>query len=382
MTAWGYQAYLLRVAPPHRPRTLQRLNSVGEAHVDLLAEMRSELGRLGQAFYRNEHRAEGFRIYSTDPHGRSEFIRLRRGPVGNPGETYEVESGQSIETTASTALLSELRAAVYIPEGSYYGFLFVERVGGRHAKDLIYQRVIVPIAKRLGMVIRLEGFAETADWRRELSGQTILRVSEVLKPTSSAQDASTPTPDVLVRVSAEGQGLTSHSEAIKTRIFDIFERHNAQYRTLADIAPLEARRQVWAEIKKRDGTTRREYRKAPRSAFTVEDAAELEALTLELTRLDDGSADDEVLRELRGVLPVDREAYQSRRMEVGLGTDHPEKHFVLEGDRVPQLVYPLGARLVDSELQGAWEASAERFLSGLAVSVSADWLLNRQNDQE
>ena len=378
MAAHGYLAYLVRVSPPHRTRNLQRLSAMGVPAKDLLIELRAELRTLGATFYKNPSKAEGFRLHSSDNHGRSTFIRLRRGPVGNPGETFDVDSGASSETGDNTALLSELRAAFFVPEDSYFGFLFVERNGGRHLKDLIYQRIIVPIAKRNTMIIRVEAFAETDDWKKELAGQQVLRVTEVLRKTDSAQDDST-VDDTIVKISAEGLGLTRMSQDIKDLLFNLLDRRRSRYLIEAGIAPLGARKKVLSTVKKRDGSTVERMKDAPKSVFTVADAQELDALVAELERVKSGTGTAHDLRDqLEAALPVDRDGLESRRLEVGLGEERAEKTFVLETDSVPQLVYELQKRLLDIELQRTWEAHAERFLASLGVSVPAGWLLNRK----
>lgn len=375
MAAYGYLAYLVRVSPPHRTRNLQRLSAIGSPPKDLLNEVNEELKSIGAKFHKNPSKAEGFRLHSHDSHGRSTFIRLRRGPVGNPGETFDVDSGKSNETGDNTALLSELRAALFVPEDSYFGFLFVERNGGRHLKDLIYQRVIVPIAKRNKMVIRVEAFAETEDWKKELAGQQVLRVTEVLRKKDSAQDDST-VDDTLVRVSAEGSRLRSMSQNIKEQVLSVLDRRHDRYVLESSIAPLEARRKILGTVKKRDGSEVERMKNAPKSIFTVADANELDSLIAELDSIkSDNVTAGNVREELEAVLPVQRDGYESRRLEVGLGEERAEKTFVLEADSVPQLVYPLLKRLLDIELQRTWEAHAETFLAGLDVDVPVDWLL-------
>lgn len=374
MPAYGYLAYLVRVTHRSRPRDLQRLSAMGHENFDLLRLFRSTLADLGNNYYSKANKAEGFRINRTDQHGRSEFIRIRRGPEGNPGETYDTETGSSVETNDKTALLSELRAALFVPEDSYYGFLFVERVGGRHLKDLIYTHMLAPISKKLNMPLRVEAFAEIEDWRLELAPQKVLRVTEVLKHTDSAQDAST-VDDTLVKVTAEGSVLRAMTEPIKDRVFDVLNRRNRKYRLLADIAPFENRRRVWGQI---GGKNPREgYKAAPKKSFTVADLDELEALKLQLEALDETSPSATLLDELQQVLPIDRDDFESQRVEVALGNEQPEKTFVVESESVPQLVYPLGGRLVDLLLQRTWEAQVERFLATLGVTTPAGWLLNQ-----
>lgn len=372
MVAYGYLAYLIRVSPPHRPRELQRLSAIGEHSVDLLAALESELEQMGARFHQNPGLAEGFRKHSHETRGRSIMIRLRRGPVGNPGETFDVESEESVETGLTTALLSELRAGIYIPRDSYFGFLFVERVGGRHLKDLIHRLIIRPVSLSTQMGIRVEAFALTDDWRRELAGKQVLRVTEILQQVDSGHDPST-VDDVTVRVSAEGAGLSSRGDDLKARIFDVLDRRHLEYRKLAEIASLEQRRTIWGERKTRDGSVVPQRKKAPRSAFTVSDEAEWESLVAEIEAARVGSANDELLGELQVLLPVDRDEYESRRLEVSFGSERPEKTFVVAGDRVPQLVYEFGGWLTDTELREAWDATAEQFLRSLGVGLPSGW---------
>ncbi|GAB3617403.1 hypothetical protein GCM10027416_19600 [Okibacterium endophyticum] len=376
MVAYGYLAYLIRVSPPYRPRELQRLSAIGEHKVDLLASLEAELDKVGPRFHQNPGLAEGFRKHSHDVRGRSIFIRLRRGPVGNPGETFDTESEESVETGQTTALLSELRAVIYVPRDSYFGFLFVERVGGRHLKDLIHSRVIRPISLSTQMGIRVEAFALTDDWRKELAGKQVLRVTEVLEQVDSGHDPST-VDDVTVRVSAEGAGLSSRGDDLKARVFDILDRRHLEYRKLAEIAPLEQRRMIWAERKKRDGSIVPQRKKAPRSAFSVSDETEWEALVAAIEAARSGSLNDDLLGELQELLPVNRDEYESRRVEVSFGTERPEKTFVVAGDRVPQLVYEFGGWLTDTELRQAWDATAEQFLRGLGVDLPSGWPLEK-----
>lgn len=374
MPAYGYLAYLVRATHRSRPRDLQRLSAMGHENIDLIELFRNTLVDLGNGYYSKANKAEGFRINRTDPHGRSEFIRIRRGPEGNPGETYDTETGTSVETNDKTALLSELRAALFVPEDSYFGFLFVERVGGRHLKDLVYTHMLAPISQQLNMPLRVEAFGEIEDWRLELAPQKVLRVTEVLKHSDSAQDAST-VDDTVVKVTAEGSALRSMTDPIKDRVLDVLARRNRKYRLLADIAPYENRRRVWGQI---GGKNPREgYKASPKKFFTVADHDELEALKLQLESLDETSESGALLDELQQVLPIDREDYKSQRVEVALGNEQPEKTFVVESDSVPQLVYPLGGRLGDLQLQRTWEAQAERFLATLGVTTPSGWLLEQ-----
>lgn len=375
MTAYAYLPYLIRVAPAHRPRQLFRLSDAGHDHVDLLQKIAAELQSIGGGFHHNEVLAEGFRLKRNNPFGRSMLLWMRRGPVGNPGEAYDIDTEEEVETGINTALLSELRAGFYIPERSYFGFLFVERVGGRHLKDLIYQRVIMPIAKAFDVSIRVEAYAETDDWRKELSGQQVLRVTEVLNMSASKEDASTLDEDLSVRVATEGPVLSRMTGDVKDVIFDALDRRHAEYRLLAQIAPLQSRRNIWGDVT-RNGEKKQGWKPAPRSAFTVADSEELTAQLLELDKLRGNGAPEELLEQLQQLVPVDRSELESRRLEVAFGEKIPQKNFVVESDRLPQLVYPLGRRLTDVELQRLWEAQAEAFLRGLGVNLPDGWLVS------
>lgn len=372
MVAYGYLAYLIRVAPPHRERSLETLSAIGSANVDLLEEVQRELTGLGSGFHRNPVLAEGFRKRAHSRRGRSIHLWVRRGPVGSLGETFDTESETSTETGLATALLSELRASFYIPKGSYYGFLFVERVGGRHLKDLLVQRIIKPISLTHQVNVRVEGFALSDDWRRELNTKQVLRVTELLQPRDSAHDAST-LDELQVRVAVEGAGLSRRGEDIKSMIFDVLDRRHRKYRELARIAPLERRRTVWREIQKRDGAVEHGWRRAPKSAFTAADEQEWRAISDEISALDTDSVSDELRQDLQSVLPVDRGEYESRRLEVSFGDERPERSFVIAGDRVPQFVYEFGERLVDAQLLAAWDATAAQFLSTLGVTLTPGW---------
>ena len=135
MAAFGYLIYLLRVNQPHRAKELQRLSAAGDNDDDLLDLIEKNLVALGSGYQHEPRTAEGYRVKLIDRRGRSLFVRLNKGPEGAPGETYNVETEESIETTEKQAQLSGLRALFVIPEDSYYGLLFVERVGVRHLKE-------------------------------------------------------------------------------------------------------------------------------------------------------------------------------------------------------------------------------------------------------
>lgn len=376
MVAYGYLAYLIRIAPPNRPRYLQRLGEFGPDGLDFLLEIERELKDLGDTFYRNDGLAEGYRLKSFIRRGRSIHLKMRRGPVGNPGEMLDVESLESVEAGTTKALLSEFRAAFYVPRDSYYGFLFVERIGGRHLKDLLYRLVARQISARTFMGVRVEGFALTDDWRAELAGKQVMRVTEVLSPLDSAHDPST-VEDLTVRVSAEGAGLTARDGDLKDRIFELLERKQEELRQLVKIAPLEARRKVMGETHRRDGTVIRELKAAPRDAFTVADEEEWRTLVAEIEALRQGPSSADLEADLQSVLPIDRAEYESRRVEVSFGQDRPEKTFVVAGDRVPQLVYEFSDRLLDTPLRQAWDATSAQFLRGIGATLPAQWPLEK-----
>jgi hypothetical protein len=355
MAAFGYLIYLLRVNQPHRAKELQRLSAAGDNDDDLLDLIQNNLVALGPGYQREPKTAEGYRVKLVDRRGRSLFVRLNKGPEGAPGETYNVETEESIETTEKQAQLSGLRALFVIPKDSYYGLLFVERVGVRHLKEVMANVAIRPAGQQSGVVTRIESFAEAKDWAAELAGKQALRMSELLEVTSTAQDASTPD-DTTVRVITEGGLLKQASGKIKEKITERLEAREGRLDALARASDLARKRA------------------ATKDAFTVQDEAELQALTESIAAMNKPLPVDEDLQgTLSGLVPVDRSMLKHKRFDVSLGTERAERTFVIESDAVPQFVYELGGRLTDAGLRDAWTAHAESILSNRGVTLPAGW---------
>ncbi len=356
MAAFGYLIYLLRVNQPMRPRELQRLSAAGDNEDDLLTLIKDNLDALGEQYHRLPKAAEGYRVKLVESRGRALFVKLNKGPEGSPGETYDIDTEESIETTERQAQLSGLRGLFVIPKDSYYGLLFVERVGIRHLKEVLTDVAIRPGGQRAGVVTRVESFAEAKDWEAEFADQQALRISELLEVTDSSSDASTPT-DTLVRVSAEGGQVRRATELIKAQIRRRLAAREQRLDVLAQASALAERR-----------------RTASRDAFTVQDEQEFKRLTDEIAAMDrPAPVDDDLQQTLSSVLPVERQHAQHKRFDVGLGTDRAERTFTIESDAVPQFVYELGGRRVDTALRDSWIAHAETILKNRGVTLPDDW---------
>lgn len=137
--------------PAHATRELQRLSAAGDNEDDLLTLIKDNLDALGEQYHRLPKAAEGYRVKLVESRGRALFVKLNKGPEGSPGETYDIDTEESIETTERQAQLSGLRGLFVIPKDSYYGLLFVERVGIRHLKEVLTD-VGVPPVLRTGTV--------------------------------------------------------------------------------------------------------------------------------------------------------------------------------------------------------------------------------------
>jgi hypothetical protein len=378
VAAFGYLVYLVRANAPHRSRALYRLNSCGPGSHDLLEVLYKRLAELGEDYHSDEKSADGYRIREVDRAGRSLWLRINKGPEGGRGETYDTETGISVDTNERTALLSGLRGQIFLPENSYFGLLFVERIGLRNLRELLYSKVVKPSAHHTESVIRVEAFAESEDWKRELQTQQALRVSEILYSSEGGEDASTPQ-DTIVRVVTEGPGLRRASQGIKDLITARLFRRDMKLDALARIAPVESRRKIVDTDHSENGHT--VYKKAPKSVFTVQDEAEYQALVMELNELEKAeTSDDDLKGALENVSPVNREHLKTKRFEVGIGNERPEKTFVLEGDAMPQFVYETGARLGDRQLRNLWETHASGILRNRSVRLPADWLLEPKQD--
>jgi hypothetical protein len=353
VAAFGYLVFLLRVAPPHRTKEMHRLSAAGDNDDDLLGLVEDKLRALGSAYQREDKSSEGYRIKEVTRRNRTLDIRINKGPEGSPGETYDVETEESQETTEKQAQLSGLRALIAIPKDSYYGLLFVERIGVRHLKEVLSGVAIIAAARDVGVVPRIESFAELADWEGELAGKQAWRVSELLEVTSSADDASTPK-DSIVHVSAQGGVVARQSAKIKSVLVNRIKQREERLDLLSRASDLAR------------------VRKADASAFTVQDEAELKALTKSIAD-GDKVTDEELSAVLTDLVPVSRDGLKHRRFDVAIGASGPERTFVVESNAVPQFVYLLGGRLTDAGLRDAWVAHAEKIFKNRGVTVPKNW---------
>lgn len=356
MAAFGYLICLLRANVPHRPKEMQRLSSAGDSDDDLLDLIQQLLDSLGSGYHREEKTSEGYRVKLVQRRNRALFVKLNKGPEGAPGETYDLDTEQSIDTTERQAQLSGLRGLFVIPKDSYYGLLFVERVGRRHLRDVLKDTAIRPAGQRAGVVTRVESFAEAKDWEAELAQHEVWRVSEVLELTDSNADASTPG-DTRVRVSMEGPRLRQVPQQVKEGILRRFTSREARLDALVAASRLSEKK-----------------RKAGKDALTVQDEAELQAVTEEIAAMDAPvEVDQELQQALAGVVPVDREQLTHKSFTVGLGSESAERTFTVESDSVPSFFYDLNGRLSDDGLRDTWLAHAESILRNRGVKLPAGW---------
>lgn len=350
MAAHGYMVFLVRSHPKGRPRELTPLDSIGESGEDLAELLHVSLRHLGEDYHAEEKTSEGFRLKELQPkdfdkNRRDLWVKINKGPQGAAGEAYHLDTGDTIETTERQALLSGLRAYFMIPKNSVFGLLFVERVGRRHLRNVLLEKAVTPSSIAADCIVRLEGFAESADWRRELSGKKAIRVTEVLHRTSSADDQTT-MDDAIIRVTTEGAAVSAAGGAI----LDLVERRAAEregsLRLARLLAPLlRAKRAA------------KEHHKV---SFTAEDANELKELEEALDAARAGVADKDLASALGELIPVDRESVEHRRFDVAVGEERVERTFSVERDSIPQFVYETKPGLPDAVLKKAWAAHAER----------------------
>lgn len=350
MAAYGYLVYLLRASVPFRPKELQRLSELGDNGDDLVDVIERAFSALGSGYHPIAKSAEGFRVREVDRSAREVWARVNRGPQGPRGETYDLDTLQSVDTTERQALLSGLRALFVVPKDSYWGLLFVERIGGRHLKDLLERTVLEATTTSTGALIRVENFAEAEDWQGELAGTTLVRVSELLHAADGSEDASTPR-DRVVRVVTEGASLRLASEAVRGLLLDRLGGRTARLATQADLALLAERRRV------------------RNSDFTVQDEEEFQRLS---TLLSDSqrpqTVDAALQRTLEALVPVNREGLDHKRYDVALESARgDERNFVLESNAIPQFVYPLGSLLPDVDLRTVWQTHANTIFNNLGV---------------
>ncbi len=355
MAAHGYLVYLLRINKPYRNKVLQRLSSAGDNGDDLLQLIGGRLEELGQGYHRDDKKSEGFRVKEVKRAGRAVYVRLNKGPSGSPGETFDEETQESVETTERQALLSGLRAFLVIPKDCYYGLVFVEKIGRRHLKEVLTDVAIRPACERAGVVVRIESFAERKDWEQELGQKQVLVVSELLVPRTSGEDASTPD-DNTVTVTAKGGLVRSVTDRLQGVLLSRLAARESRLDDLASASALDRKRRTEPD------------------AFTVQDARELEEATQRLLDAEKAPDVDPELREaLDGLVPADREALAHKRYEVSVGDRRVERTFVIESDAVPQFTYQLGARLSDEALVKVWKQHALEILKNRRVSLPVGW---------
>lgn len=355
MAAYGYLIFLLRASVSHRPVELYRTNAVGQAGLDLLDVFDDRVDGLGHGYHPIDRTAEGFRVKETQRAGRTLWMKINRGPgEGQPGETYDLDTDQSTETTERQALLSGLRAMFFLPRDSYYGLLFVERVGRRHLRDLLNDFVIRPSSSVVGSTLRVESFAEISDWQRELAPLSVLRVSEMLVKSESGADPST-VDDTLVTISAEGGQLHKLSSGMKNLFASRIRRRDAQMEALSRSSELGERRRT-AE---RDGVAfqdEEEYKQARDAVQALNVASDHpDGLTAALDR----------------VVPVDRSNYDHQRYEFALGEKRVERNIIVERDTIPQFIYEMKGRPYDGGLRNTWTQHAATILSNQGVQLPA-----------
>lgn len=357
MPAFGYLTFLVRAGVAQRPHELYRLNEVGRGHEDLLTVVEDRLRGLGTRYHPVDKRAEGFRIKDVTRRGRTLSLIVNVGPAGLPGEAYDLDTGASSTTTERQALLSGLRALFVLPEDSYYGLLMVERVGRRHLRELLNEVVLKPAATTTASVIRIEAYAQIADWRRELSDMQVLRVSETLVRRDSGHDAST-TRDTLVTVSAEGGVVARASDRLKAVFEGRLGRRDERLEAMRETSVLGERRRL-AEDEGVAFADEGEYQEA------VAAVQELNVPTTDDAELSDIIAD---------TVPLNREELEHRQFQASLGVERPQRNIIIERDSIPQFIYELGqGRLLDTPLRNTWIAHAERILAALGVELPAAW---------
>lgn len=356
MATYGYLVYLLRANEPHRVRNLQRLSALGDADDDLLALLEDKLAQLGTKYVREEKSAEGYRIKSLKRRGRTLSVVINKGPQGSGGEAYNVETDESIETTTAQALLSGLRGMFVIPVDSYFGLMFVERIGVRHLREVMRSEAVVPAAHGTGVVIHVESFAEAKDWESLLKPQQTLRVTEILEVRESGHDSSTASEPTVVRIVAEGGLVAMASEKIKRTVLDRVLNREHRFDTMAALAPLKER-------------------EAMKDGFSVEDAVEVKRLTEQLAELrQTPQVEGQLKAVLRRAIPVVKQKQlKHKSYEVATGVSRPERTFSVERDSLPVFVYETQERLTDSGLRKTWLAHAESILKARHVTLPNGW---------
>jgi len=338
---------------------LQRLSEVGAERDDLYEVIEESFTSMGRGF-RTEGSAEGFRLKEIDKAGRTIWVKINKGPAGIEGEAFDIDTNESIETTERQALLSGLRAMFVIPKDSFYGLLFIERIGRRNLREVLENWIIKPSSHHLGeSLVRIEGFAEASDWRSILADKELLRVSEVLKSTDSGQDAST-ADDRVVNISVSGTAVRRGTERMRDMIANRASRRENRVDLVAENSRLEEKKH-----------------RAEADAFTVQDEAALAAVTEALARLDTSlTREDSLASFLAELTPDAGEGLEHHSYDVTIGERHPERVFSVERDSIPQFVYELGTRrLTDVEMRALWIDHAGTILTNRGVTLPRGWAL-------
>ncbi|MDA2893409.1 hypothetical protein PDG61_21015 [Mycolicibacterium sp. BiH015] len=360
---FGYSIFLVRVAVARRPRAVERVNECGPDGRDLFDIVTEAFQAMGDGFRSELSDAEGFRRKEYKLSGRAAWVKIYKGPAGIEGETYDMDTGESVPTSERQALLSGLRAVIILPENSYYGLLFVERIGRRNLKQLLEKWVFEPATHMLrGSLVRLEAFAETSDWQLLLADKQVLQVSEFLK-SQPGDDAST-AEEKTVKVTVTGTALRNLTDGIRTMVLDRVTRKNDRAELITEAARLEAKRVATQQ------------RAAGPDAFTIQDQEKLDAVAARLQELDT-HADRSIAELIDSINPVGNPSDQGlmhSSYEVSLGTRRPERVFSVERDSMPQFVYETSRRLSDSELWAAWVSHAETILENRGVSLPTGWV--------
>ncbi|KQY58902.1 hypothetical protein ASD11_04545 [Aeromicrobium sp. Root495] len=261
---------------------------------------------------------------------------------------HDLDTGKTIETTERQALLSGLRACFYLPEDSFYGVLMVEKAGRRNLRDVLYSHLVKPIALGMDCVIKLESFAESSDWRRELNGKEAVRVSEILSVKSTADDGSTPD-ETVVEIGVKGHLVSRASNSV----FGLIERRAEKRVEKAQATSKYASLSERERRSKIDKTV----------SFSVQDEAEIEALSDELSSLSKAEKDQALTDLLSGIIGDQRDDAEHKSWHVAVGEDgRAERTFAVDREAVPQFVYETQGVLSDAQLKTAWDAHADKVL--------------------
>jgi len=360
MATWGYNVYLIRLNTSHRTRVLHRLSAFGESKdQDLLQGACTAAASILGAWRPLKKSTEGFRVREVDVRGRIAFIKANRGIHGVQGEAYKIDTGESVDHDEKTALLSGLRCMLAIPEDAYYGLLFVERVAGRHLKEIVKEFLFVPAIAMHDVVIHVDPFAQDKDWDLLLAGKEALEIREYLEVRDSGEDASTP--PSAIKVIVDGPRVASLTQTLREAVIGRSARYLEHLDLLARSAELQELKALGSG-----------------GGFTVQRADELketEDLIKEYRRSQAGLA-KETQDQLDDVVPVQVEAGQTvvkQRYDVAVGADRPERVFSLERETLPTFTFELGSHLTDAGLREFWVAHAEEILTARGIHLPVGW---------